>query len=181
MEWIDSDVLLTHSNGLYGFKPTTRRMPRHGMHAITSTALIRGTIGPVAHSARDMDLFMKTVLDAQPWRFDDTLINIPWRAVSDAGAGLGYAGWQGKNGKLRVGVMWDDGVVRPVKAVRRGMEGVVRRLKDRGCEVVDVQPVGFEEGWKITVSDCVLRGDAPRRAITRGVRNTALRVGRVWC
>ncbi|RSH85351.1 hypothetical protein EHS25_004747 [Saitozyma podzolica] len=75
----------------------------------------------------------------------------PWRDVDDSGRGAGFDGWSGVGGKLRVGVMWEDGVVRPVKPTRRTlqtMEDKLRRLS--GVELVDFAPESVPEIWKIT-------------------------------
>lgn len=88
---------------------------------------------------------------AECWKDDITLLPLPWCQVSDSGEGLGYKSWSGVEGKLRIGVMWDDGRVKPVKSVHRGMRSVVRRLGEVGSEVVDVDPFGFEESWDIIV------------------------------
>jgi amidase len=149
--------ILTSSNGLWGFKPTTKRIPRAGLEGITSTSRVAGTIGPVCHSVADMELFFRVIFDAQPWKTDITLVNEPWRPVEESGKGLGYEGWSGAGGKLRVGVMRDDGMVRPVKPVRRAMDATVEALVSSGlAEIVEMEPMGFEEGWELTVSDCLL-------------------------
>lgn len=111
-----------------------------------------------------MDLFFRVIFDAQPWRTDITLSNAPWRPVDENGKGLGYEGWSGEGGKLRVGVMRDDGVVRPVKPVRRAMDATVAALVKSGkAEIVEVEPMGFEEGWELTVSDHSGRNTARHR------------------
>ena len=65
---------------------------------------------------------------------------------------------------MRVGVMRDDGVVRPVKPVRRAMDATVEALIASGkAEIVEVEPMGFEEGWELTVSDHSGRNTARHR------------------
>lgn len=49
---------------------------------------------------------MKTVLDARPHIEDPALVPIPWRDD------VLYLTRDGKR-RLKVGVMWDDGVVKP--------------------------------------------------------------------
>lgn len=107
-----------------------------------------------------MDLWFKVIFDSQPWRTDITLLNLPWRPVEESGKGLGYEGWSGKGGKLRVGVMRHDGVVRPVKPIRRAIDATVEALEASGtAEFVEVEPMGFEEGWELTVSVISTRHD----------------------
>jgi amidase len=69
--------------GTYGFKPTADRIPFGGQ---TSGAIIGlpGLIpsaGPLAHSLDDIKLFMKTVVDAEPWKYDVTALGAPWHSV----------------------------------------------------------------------------------------------------
>jgi amidase len=122
---------------------------------VTTVSRIAGCIGPAAHSLRDLELFTRVVLASEPWKRDITLTPLPWRDVDDSGRGAGFDGWSGVGGKLRVGVMWEDGVVRPVKPTRRTlqtMEDKLRRLS--GVELVDFAPESVPEIWKITVRMC---------------------------
>ncbi|GFZ47549.1 Putative amidase C550.07 [Saitozyma sp. JCM 24511] len=139
------------NNGLWGFKPSSKRLPRGGGVGRTSVSRIAGSVGPAAHSLRDMDLFIRVILAAQPWKQDVTLTPLPWRDVDDRGWGAGFEGWSGRCGKLRIGVMWEDGVVRPVKPVRRALETMVRTLETHpGVELVDFVGESVAEIWSIT-------------------------------
>lgn len=158
-------MLMTRSNGLWGFKSSSKRLPRDGvlggLWGGTHHARIRGCIGPLTRSLRDMELFMRVIIASECWRDDSSLLPLPWRSVTPEGEGLGYKGWSGAGTgtgeekdtkrRMRVGVIWDDGNVRPVSCIQRGMEHVVGRLKEAGMEVVDVQPRDFKESWEIIV------------------------------
>ncbi|KAJ3536825.1 hypothetical protein NM208_g6489 [Fusarium decemcellulare] len=67
--------------GVFGFKPTAQRIPWAKQHRLIPKGwpAILPTLGPLAHSARDLTLFTKTVLQAQPWLRDSTALAIPWR------------------------------------------------------------------------------------------------------
>ena len=104
---------------------------------------IMGTVGPMGRSARDLELFMTTVLAARPWEFDQDCLKMPWRREE--------VEW--KNGKSpRIGVMWDDGVVRPQPPMRRALRSAVEKLRAGGLEVVDFEPYKSAEAWEIVVS-----------------------------
>ena len=140
------------SNGLWGFKPTCRRVPRDGMLGLTAHSRIMGAIGPVCHSKRDLDLFYRVLFDTPTWQRDIKLVPLGWRDVNSEGQGAGFNGWSGAGNKLRIGVMRDDGVVRPVKPIRRAIEAVVVKLGSAGdVELVEFPAKWFEEGWAITV------------------------------
>ncbi|KAF2736857.1 amidase signature enzyme [Polyplosphaeria fusca] len=71
-------------NGIKSIKPTASRIPFGGGvgpgRAGSPTAVLP-VIGPAGHSMRDLELLMKTVLDMQPWTYDEGVINAPWRRV----------------------------------------------------------------------------------------------------
>lgn len=88
---------------------------------------------------------MLTVLSSSsaPWRKDPSLLEMPWREGRKGG-------WEDGQRKLRVGVMWDDGEVRPVKAIERVLRGVVEKLRESGeVEVVDFEPWKTRQGWDL--------------------------------
>lgn len=72
-------------NGILGFKPTSGRIPFGGKvppGRLGSPSSIVPVIGPEGHSIRDMELFMKTVIDTEPWEIDEGTIAVPWRRVT---------------------------------------------------------------------------------------------------
>lgn len=55
--------------------------------------------------------------------------------------------------KLKVGVLWDDGVVKPHPPVIRAISEVVSKLKESpNIEVVDWKPYKHDEAWEIIAS-----------------------------
>jgi Asp-tRNA(Asn)/Glu-tRNA(Gln) amidotransferase A subunit family amidase len=71
-------------NGVSSLKPTALRIPFGGgvpPGRIGSPSSITAVIGPVGHSVRDYELFMKTVLDSEPWDYDENIIAVPWRRI----------------------------------------------------------------------------------------------------
>lgn len=84
-------------NDCYGLRPTALRVPVLGQTGVSAgQESIRGVAGPLARSVEDLEVWMKTVLDQEPWEYETSLMPVPWRA--DA-----------KLGDFTVGVMWDDG------------------------------------------------------------------------
>ncbi|KAL4910303.1 amidase signature domain-containing protein [Aspergillus multicolor] len=69
--------------GACGFKPSVDRLPwagqqefvRHGCPGVLPTN------GPHAASARNLILFIETIISAEPWRMDPTSLAIRWREV----------------------------------------------------------------------------------------------------
>ncbi|GFZ50431.1 Putative amidase C550.07 [Saitozyma sp. JCM 24511] len=120
-------------NGIYGFKPTE----------MVGQESIAGAIGPMGRSARDMSLFVAAVLAAEPWKIDSSNVGMPWRPSEVT--------WKGGD-KPRIGVMWDDGVVRPQPPMRNALQEAVGKLRSAGFEVVDYAPFRQAEGWEIISS-----------------------------
>ena len=111
-------------------------------------------IGPMSTSIAGIKLFMQSLLDQKPWLLDPSLVNIPWKTApllrTDASTG---------KRKLRVGVLADDGVVRPHPPIQRGLKSVVDALKasppsnqDVEIEIVDFPPHNHAAAWRIIAS-----------------------------
>jgi len=70
--------------GVSSLKPTALRIPFSGGalpgRAGTPSPILV-SIGPIGRSVRDFSLFLKTIIDAQPWLIDSTALNIPWRTI----------------------------------------------------------------------------------------------------
>jgi len=135
------------NNGLYGLRPTTRRIPVVGSAAPQiGSGYVEGVLGPLSASLGGIKLFMKTVLDAKPWVNDPSLVPIPWR---DEQAYLN----QDSRTAFRVAVLWDDGVVKPHPPITRALKEVVKRLSGiPGIEVVEWKPYKHDLAWELIVS-----------------------------
>ncbi|KAF2203695.1 amidase [Delitschia confertaspora ATCC 74209] len=71
-------------NGVLSFKPTASRIPFGGKvppGRLGSPSPILPVIGPEGHSVRDLELFMKTAIDSDPWECDEHTLAVPWRRV----------------------------------------------------------------------------------------------------
>ncbi|KAF7588619.1 hypothetical protein BBP40_005457 [Aspergillus hancockii] len=130
--------------GLYGFKPTTGRLPIIGCAAyVIGCETILGTLGPLSPTLGGIELFMKVVLAAKPWTSDPSLHQIPWRDNES------HICWDGKK-RLTVGVLWDDGVVKPAPPVSRALQETVDQLKTvPGIEVIEWKPYQQKEALEI--------------------------------
>ena len=83
-------------------------------------------------SLEGVKLFMKAILDQKPWLLDSSLVPKPWTRESLLR--------KDQNGtkKLRVGVLPDDGVVKPHPPILRVLDEVARSLKSAGIDVVEM-------------------------------------------
>jgi Asp-tRNA(Asn)/Glu-tRNA(Gln) amidotransferase A subunit family amidase len=70
--------------GINSIKPTASRIPFAGgvpPGRIGSPSPILPVIGPCGRSTRDFALFLKSVIDLQPWTVDENVLNVPWRTI----------------------------------------------------------------------------------------------------
>lgn len=70
--------------GISSIKPTASRIPFAGGVAPGrpgGPSAILPVIGPCGRSVRDYQLFLKTVIDAEPWNLDENALNTPWRST----------------------------------------------------------------------------------------------------
>ncbi|RAO73738.1 uncharacterized protein BHQ10_009750 [Talaromyces amestolkiae] len=104
-------------NGIYGFRPSAGLIPHGGVRDVTTpgTDGIRSTAGPLATSLRDCSLLLKTILQADTWKYDSTAISIPWMDLQP-------------DRKLRIGVAQNEGVFTPTPPVRRALDQAVDLL-----------------------------------------------------
>jgi amidase len=105
------------------------------------------TAGPISTSINGVKLFMKSVLSTKPHMMEPDLHVIPWRDnFSHLENGLGKK-------HLKIGVIWNDGVVKPHPPVLRALREVVEKLKDiPNVTIVDWNPFKHEVAWEILVS-----------------------------
>ncbi|CAF4281828.1 unnamed protein product, partial [Adineta steineri] len=98
---------------------------------------ILGVVGPLARGREDINLFMKTILDAEPWLKEPSLVPIPWRLISLNSI------------NLTVAVMWDDNVVHPHPPIIRALRETIEHLKKAGIRVIDWEPIDHQKGWDL--------------------------------
>ncbi|KAJ1022429.1 hypothetical protein NDA16_003418 [Ustilago loliicola] len=113
--------------GLYGLRPTTQRLPYGGVRStMPGNEGVASSLGPMATTLRDIELFMSSVLNDQtrPWEREHSTLPMPWRKVDS----LLLSSNPGK--PLVVGVMMQDNVVRPTTPVRRALSHWVDKLQN---------------------------------------------------
>lgn len=68
--------------GISSIKPSALRVPFAGgvpPGRLGSPGQIAPVIGPCGRSIRDYELFLRSVVEAKPWRLDPMALNTPWR------------------------------------------------------------------------------------------------------
>ncbi|KAK5756664.1 hypothetical protein LTS12_013254 [Elasticomyces elasticus] len=138
------------NNGVFGLRPTSFRLPVGGWAAtMIGSEHIIPVIGPLSTSLEGVKVFMKTLIDQQPWLYEPSLVNMPWKEAPSATL---LRKSDGKR-KLRIGILADDGVVKPHPPILRGINTLVTKLRENpDIELVDFPPYKHEEAWQIISS-----------------------------
>ncbi|CEJ56060.1 Putative Acetamidase [Penicillium brasilianum] len=122
-------------NFLYGIRPSHGRMPYAKMaNSMEGQETVHSVVGPMAHSAADLRLFLTSVLEQEPWKYDSKVVPLPWRSTEEEAIKSKI-----QDG-LNLGYYSCDGVVFPHPPILRGIETVVSTLKSNGHTVVPWTP-----------------------------------------
>ncbi|KAK4939357.1 hypothetical protein LTR10_020344 [Elasticomyces elasticus] len=138
------------NNGIWGFKPTSYRLPMGGMTApMTGQEQIVAVVGPMSGSFEGCHIFMKTLIDQKPWLTDPALLPMPWTYPPTSSYLMKPDGKR----KLKIGIIWSDGVVKPHPPVIRAIKELTSKLKTiPEVELVDWKPYKHDLAWEIISS-----------------------------
>ncbi|KAH6654535.1 amidase [Truncatella angustata] len=120
--------------GLFTLRPSFGRFPTLGCRSgMPGQEAVQSVNGPLTRTLDDLEFYSKTVVDSEPWLVDPRCAPIPWRAIE-------------LPKRLKIAVMWNDGVVLPTPPVTRALKIAVDKLKAAGHDVVDWSPEDQFEG-----------------------------------
>ncbi|KAF2713668.1 amidase [Pleomassaria siparia CBS 279.74] len=115
--------------GIFTLRPSLGRFPTQGCTSgLAGQEAVASVNGPMAKTLEDTILFAKTVVDSQPWLLDPKCLPIPWRPIEN-------------KTKLKLAVLWNDGIVVPTPPVTRALKETVEQLKKAGHEIIEWDPV----------------------------------------
>lgn len=115
-------------NGIYGMRPSVGLVPHDGVRDLNvpGTDGVRSTAGPMATTLRDCAFFLKSIMQADTWKYDGAALSLSWNhTIVDK--------------KLRIGVVEDNGLLTPTPPVRRGLAETVDRIGK--SDMFDVVPL----------------------------------------
>ncbi|KAI4594188.1 hypothetical protein KJ359_008463 [Pestalotiopsis sp. 9143b] len=119
----------SHMMGIYGFKPSSSRLPYNGVPVSTEgQEHVPSSVGPMARSLSSIKHVMHSLISAEPWQYDARCATIPWR--DDV-----YQSFSSK--PLTIGLLLDDGVVRPHPPVTRVLRSAAEALRAAGHDVFE--------------------------------------------
>ncbi|KAK8075590.1 amidase, partial [Apiospora hydei] len=137
-------------NGLYGLRPSVGVVPHGGVRDLTvpGTVGVMSSAGPLATSMRDIALFIRTVMQAGTWKYDSTVISLPWSNLNPA-----------KEQRLRIGLVENDGLYTPTPPIRRGLKKAADLLGSRDdIELVPITLPGVGQIYQDLLSYYTLSG-----------------------
>ncbi|OAA60276.1 Amidase [Niveomyces insectorum RCEF 264] len=119
----------SHMMGLYGFKPSSARLPYDGVPVSTEgQEHVPSSVGPLARSLSSVHHVVKSLVCLEPWNYDARCVPLPWR--EDV-----YQKTLSR--PLTIGVLADDGTVRPHPPIARVLEQTVALLRAAGHTIVE--------------------------------------------
>lgn len=114
-----------HFSGCYSLKCSTGRFPKYGnTTSMSGQEGIPAVYSPMARTLEDLSYFLKVIIGMKPWEYDYSCHPMPWDHEYKLPE------------KLKVGVMYDDGVVTPSPACARALNLAIDALKAKGHEIV---------------------------------------------
>ncbi|KAK2687284.1 hypothetical protein QWA68_013584 [Fusarium oxysporum] len=119
----------SHMMGVYGLKPSSTRLPYQGVPVSTEgQEHVPSSIGPMARDLSMIKYAMHSLIESKPWDYDARCAPLPWR---------GHLYEEMHSRPLTIGVLMDDGVVRPHPPITRALRDAVEALKLEGHEIVE--------------------------------------------
>ncbi|KAF2736543.1 acetamidase-like protein [Polyplosphaeria fusca] len=114
--------------GIFTLRPSFGRFTTQRCRSgLAGQEAVMSVNGPMAKTLEDIVLFSKTVVGAQPWLVDPKCLPIPWRTVQ-------------LKKKLKIAVLWNDGIVVPTPPVTRALRETVEKLQTAGHEIIEWDP-----------------------------------------
>lgn len=113
--------LPAHSNSVYGYMATTRRITNKGIGKIGPRGLpwVEAQIGPVANDIEILETWVKGMIDQDMSRYDYKCCPPYWRK------------FESYNKKLKIGFLYEDNVCDLTPPMKRGLDLVWKKMQDK--------------------------------------------------
>ncbi|KAL5339402.1 amidase signature domain-containing protein [Aspergillus crustosus] len=148
-------------NGLYGIRPSAGRIPYEGAaNSMDGQNTILSVIGPLATTARSLQLLFKAVLSQEPWLHDPLALEVPWRSEIEQETRALVELSAKDPSKLTFAIFKHDGVVLPHPPIARAVDVVEQTLKRLGHKVVEWTPPAHTTAYKLAAAAYNLDGGA---------------------
>lgn len=122
-----------HYSGCYSLRCSTGRWPKVGVNtSMPGQEGIPSVFSPMTRTLMDLSYFTRSIIQMQPWRYDNSVHPLAWRTDVENEFGDKKA--------LKIGIIRTDNVVDPAPACARALDMAASALRDQGHEVFDVTP-----------------------------------------
>ncbi|KAE8412438.1 amidase signature domain-containing protein [Aspergillus pseudocaelatus] len=139
--------------GIFTLRPSFGRFPNFQTRSgLAGQEAVNSVNGPMASTLEEITFYSKTVIDQEPWVNDPKCLPIPWRPAEP-------------KHRLKLAVMWNDGIVTPTPPVARALKETVDRLRKAGHEVIDWTPTGHKEARELLQRKFVADGGKSVRGL----------------
>ena len=93
-----------------------------------------------------LPLLMESVLSLRPWLRDPRVVPIPWRKdiLIETLSRATEDGSSNNQLPLKIGILYNDGVVTPHPPIQRGVRLVAQAVESAGHKVSQIELVDFE-------------------------------------
>ncbi|KAL2833984.1 amidase signature domain-containing protein [Aspergillus pseudoustus] len=119
--------------GIFTIRPSFGRFPNSMTRSgLAGQEAVLSVNGPMAKTLEEVVLWASTVVGQAPWLTDPKCLPIPWRKVSP-------------KGKLKIAVLYNDGIVTPTPPVSRALNETAEKLKRAGHEIVTWAPTEHKD------------------------------------
>ncbi|KAM3084455.1 hypothetical protein ACMFMF_001811 [Clarireedia jacksonii] len=120
--------------GVYGIKPSSNRFSYRGVaNTNPGQTLIPSVVGFLSNSISGLEIVMSALFPRAP-SYRGPQESLSWNGSQCIVSSNTVSG-PVERGRLKLGVMWCDGMVEPHPPVRRGLQMVVDALRNAGNEV----------------------------------------------
>ncbi|KAF9768712.1 hypothetical protein IL306_013942 [Fusarium sp. DS 682] len=118
----------SHLCGLFGLKPSSGRFSYSGAaNSHEGQSHVPSSIGPMSPLLSNLITVTKESLNTEPWKLDPNVVPIPWRQDEFENV---------QKRKLTIGVILDDGVVRPHPEIQEAVRRAVAIFEKAGHKVI---------------------------------------------
>lgn len=114
--------------GIFTLRPSFGRFTTQRCRSgLAGQEAVQSVNGPMGKTLEDITMYSKAIVDAKPWLVDPKMLPIPWRI-------------QEPKKKLKIAVLWNDGICAPTPPVTRALQETAEKLKKAGHEIIDWDP-----------------------------------------
>ena len=132
-------------NGLYGIKPSYNRLP-YGLAAnsLLGEESVVSALGPISGDLKACEIFVKAVLEQEPWEHDPSCLRVPWNEI--------FAHPYEARKPVFGYFIGDGNLSKVTPSVERAVLDTVEKLRKKGYEVKEFEMLERNKSTEVLVS-----------------------------